>query len=447
MPTPDSNIYSVSALNREVKGLLEAEMPVLWVQGEISRVSTPASGHLYFTLKDSDARVDCVMWRSTASRVKVRPRDGLQVLIRGRVALYERDGRFQLYADHMEDAGEGLLRQRLEELQKRLSAEGLFDQARKQPLPRYPRRIGVITSASGAAVGDVLRVLARRCPSIPVIIYPTPVQGETAAASIAAAIAKADERAECDALILCRGGGSLEDLWCFNDERVVRAIVGCSIPLVSGVGHEMDITLTDLAADVRAPTPSGAAELASPDRNELAATITQIDRHLLTLITSTYARFSQRVDFNGRRLSDLHPGSRIKSDQERLRLLANRMGRTTRETVRSSRLHLNGLTGLLRSASPARDIGAMRRRIGTNAMALVRGSRRSMSQRRDRLAATVHALESVSPLATLARGYSIIEGEKGLVRSVNSVEVGDAVRAKLRDGHLGMTVTGVEPED
>jgi exodeoxyribonuclease VII large subunit len=447
MPTPDQNIYSVSALNLAVKRLLETEMPVLWVQGEISRVSTPASGHLYFTLKDSGSRVDCVMWRSTATRLKVKPREGLQVLIRGRVALYERDGRFQLYADHLEDAGEGLLRQRLDELRRKLEAEGLFDEQRKRALPSFPSRIGVITSVSGAAVGDVLRVLARRCPSIPVIIFPTPVQGEAAAGLIAAAIATADAQDDCDTLILCRGGGSLEDLWCFNDERVVRAIASCRTPLVSGVGHEMDVTLADLAADVRAPTPSGAAELVSPDRRELAAGIMQRQRHLFSVFASHLARQIQRTDFATRRLSGLHPGSRIRSGRDRLQQLSQRVHSRTRNLIATSDLRLTRSGSVLRAVTPARRLDSLRQRVGTGATALTRCASQSLIRRQEHLQAAAHALESISPLATIARGYSILETDAGLLRSVTEVQVGDALRARLTDGGLGLEVTAVEPED
>jgi len=447
MGSKGERIYSVSALNREVKGLLEAGLPAIWIQGEVSRIATPASGHLYFVLKDADARVDCVVWRTTAARLRVRPRDGMQVLIRGRVGLYERDGRYQLYADKLEDAGEGLLRQRLDELRRSLSAEGLFDATRKLPLPRFPRRIGVITSQSGAAIGDVLRVLARRCPAIPVVLYPTPVQGAVAAASIAEAIRTADTRAECDVLILCRGGGSMEDLWCFNDELVVRAIAACRIPLVSGVGHDMDVTLADLVADLRAPTPSGAAELASPDRQELMQGLSHQLRHLRGAMHGALATLTQRKDIAQRRLAELHPGVRMRNDRERLAQLTRRARLAMRADFKDRAQRLRGTSALLRSATPARDLEPRARRLRVAGSALTRGVDRSITRSSERYAATVRALEAVSPLATLARGYAVLEGGAGLLRSVRGVKVGDAVRGRLSDGELALRVEGVKGED
>jgi exodeoxyribonuclease VII large subunit len=445
MADPEQHVYTVSALNREVKSLLDAGLPVLWIQGEVSRIATPASGHLYFTLKDAGARVDCVMWRSAAARLKTPPRDGMQVLIRGRVGLYERDGRYQLYADHLEDAGEGLLRQRLDELRRKLDAEGLFADVDKRPLSRFPGRIGVITSPTGAAIGDVLRVLAGRCPSIPVIIYPTPVQGAEAAERIAGAVAEAAARSECDTLIVCRGGGSLEDLWCFNDERVVRAIAACGIPVVTGIGHEMDVTLADLAADLRAPTPSGAAEMASPDRRELATVIEHLFRHALTAITATLTRSAQRTDFAARRLTDLHPGTRIRTDHERLRLLSQRLLRVTRTSSRERAQRLVRVSSLLRAASPARELAPLGRRLQVDTRQLARSIDRALTTRRERLAATVHALEAVSPLATLARGYSILARDGDLIRSVSAVSPGELLSARLHDGELALAVQAVTP--
>ncbi|MCC7488168.1 MAG: exodeoxyribonuclease VII large subunit, partial [Gammaproteobacteria bacterium] len=247
-------VLTVSQLNREARLLLEQAFPALWVTGEISNLARPASGHLYFSLKDEQAQVRCALFRGAARSLRFLPDNGQQVLVRARIGLYEARGEYQLIIEHMEPAGDGLLLRRLEELKKRLAAEGLFDPARKRELPLLPRRIGVVTSPSGAAVRDILKILRRRFPSIPVVIYPTPVQGAAAKAEIVAALAAAAARAECDVLILARGGGSLEDLWCFNEESVVRAVAACPIPLVSGIGHETDFTLADLAADLRAPT-------------------------------------------------------------------------------------------------------------------------------------------------------------------------------------------------
>ena len=262
------DIYSVSRLNREVRALIENNFPSVWVQGEISNLARPASGHIYFSLKDENAQVRCAMFRNSNRLLKFKPTDGMQVLVRASAGLYENRGDYQLIVDHMEEAGAGLLQRRFEELKTKLAQEGLFDTEHKQDIPSFPDRIGIITSPSGAAVRDVLSVLNRRFPGIPVLIYPIPVQGDDAPPQIVRMINKACQHNDCDVLILTRGGGSLEDLWAFNDERVARAVFDCQIPLVCGVGHEIDFTIADFVADVRAPTPSAAAELVSPDRLE-----------------------------------------------------------------------------------------------------------------------------------------------------------------------------------
>ncbi|HKX58724.1 MAG TPA: exodeoxyribonuclease VII large subunit, partial [Steroidobacteraceae bacterium] len=255
----------MSRLNREARALLETGLPSLWITGELSNLSRPASGHWYFSLKDEGAQVRCAMFRQRNLSVRVAPRDGMQVLLRARVGLYEARGEFQLVVDHLEEAGEGELRRRFEALKLKLAAEGLFDAARKRPLPRFPRRIGVVTSPTGAALRDVLHVLGRRFPSVPVLLYPVPVQGAGAAREIASMLAVADRRRDVDVLLLVRGGGSLEDLWAFNDEALARAIAGVGLPVISGIGHEIDFTIADFVADLRAPTPSAAAEIAVPD--------------------------------------------------------------------------------------------------------------------------------------------------------------------------------------
>jgi len=259
-------VYSVGRLNREARMLLEGGLPALWVEGEVSNFSCPASGHWYFTLKDRDAQIRCAMFRTRNTLTGYLPRNGQQVLLRGRISLYEPRGDYQLIAERMEDAGEGALRREFERLKAKLAAEGLFDEAIKRPLPFMPRRIAVVTSPTGAAVRDVVHILARRFPPAAILIHPTPVQGAAATESIVAAIDAVSARCECDVLILARGGGSIEDLWCFNDERVAHAIRRCAVPVVTGIGHEIDFTIADFAADVRAPTPSGAAELVVPDR-------------------------------------------------------------------------------------------------------------------------------------------------------------------------------------
>ncbi|MCP5022944.1 MAG: exodeoxyribonuclease VII large subunit, partial [bacterium] len=261
---PQRDIYSVSRLNSEVRAVLDASFPLLWVEGEISNLARPSSGHIYFSLKDPHSQVRCAMFRMKRQRLRFEPENGMQVLVRARPNLYEARGDFQLSIEHMELGGEGLLRQAFEELKQRLDQEGLFDSGQKRPLPQFPRQIGVITSPSGAAIRDMISVLKRRLPAIPVVIYPVQVQGDRSAVDINQAVQLANRRSECDLLILTRGGGSLEDLMAFNDEQVARAIAASEIPIISAIGHEIDFTIADFVADQRAPTPSAAAELATP---------------------------------------------------------------------------------------------------------------------------------------------------------------------------------------
>ncbi|HKL78459.1 MAG TPA: exodeoxyribonuclease VII large subunit, partial [Gammaproteobacteria bacterium] len=280
MAESDLPVYTVSRLNHEARGLLESGFPLLWIEGELSNLSRPSSGHMYFTLKDEQAQVRCAMFRGRNRLLRFKPADGTKVLIRAQVSLYVARGEFQLIVEHMEEAGEGALQRAFEELKRKLAAEGLFADELKRPLPTFPRQVGVITSATGAAVRDVLTTLRRRFPALPVVVYPVPVQGQAAAPAIAEALATANRRAECDVLILTRGGGSLEDLWSFNEPEVARAIRTSDLPVVVGVGHEVDVTIADFAADVRAPTPSAAAELVVPDAREWLATLDRLRRRL-----------------------------------------------------------------------------------------------------------------------------------------------------------------------
>ena len=393
---PGRDIYTVSRLNREARILLESGLPALWLEAEVSNFARPASGHWYFTLKDASAQVRCAMFRGSNSRVRVMPRDGMQVLVRARVGLYEPRGDYQLIAEHLEEAGEGALRRRFEELKARLAAEGLFDAGLKRPLPVLPRRIGVITSPTGAAIRDILHVLARRFAAVPVLVYPVPVQGTGAAAEIAAALALANARAEVDVLILARGGGSLEDLWSFNEEIVARAIRASRIPVISGVGHEVDVTIADFAADVRAPTPSGAAELVVPDRAEWLRSLAGLAARLAQSGYRRLARARERLDWLRGRLERVHPRERLILRAQRLDELEGRLGRA--------------LSAALAAA-------------------------------RARLLSASRTLNAVSPLATLERGYSILATADGrLVRAAADVRPGDEVRARTSQGTVHATV-------
>jgi len=355
-------VVSVSDLNRRVRILLENQFETLWVAGELSNVKKAPAGHWYFCLKDKEASVDCAMWQSRARFLDFRPENGMQVEVRARVTLYEPRGTYQLSIDEMRRAGLGILFERFEKMKAMLEAEGLFEPARKRPIPRFPRRIGLVTSPSAAALRDVLTTLGRRAPMIPVIIYPSQVQGEGAAGQIARAIERANQHARCDVLIVCRGGGSLEDLWAYNEEIVARAIVASAIPVVSGVGHETDFSIADFVADLRAATPTAAAAAASPDRESLLEMVASARRRLGRDMDRILERSTQRVDLARRRL--LTPAERVARQRERLADLERRVRRAFRhmhsgraswlESLRSSLTHLDPTKVLARGYSIVR---------------------------------------------------------------------------------------------
>src|SRR5687768_15303751 len=304
-----SLVLSVSALNRLARSALEKHLPLAWVAGEISNFKRYDSGHCYFTLKDEGAQVDCVMFRTKALALDWQPADGMQVEVRACATLYEARGKFQLNVEVMRRAGLGALYEAYERLKTKLEREGLFDPARKRELPRFPRVLGIVTSPRAAALRDVLTVLKRRMPGLPVIVYPAPVQGEGAGVRIAHAVRTAGNRGECDVLIVCRGGGSIEDLWAYNDEALARAIAACPIPIVSGVGHETDFTIVDFVADVRAPTPTAAAQLASADREETCGQLRQLEKRIARFVARSLQERMQRVDYLSKRL--VHPGEAL----------------------------------------------------------------------------------------------------------------------------------------
>ncbi|MCC7411319.1 MAG: exodeoxyribonuclease VII large subunit [Gammaproteobacteria bacterium] len=429
-------VYTVSRLNAEVRALLENGLPPLWLEGEVSNLSRPASGHLYLSLKDDQAQVRCAMFRSRNITLAFAPANGMHVLVRARAGLYEPRGEFQLVLEHMEPAGEGALRLAFEALKRKLATEGLFAAQRKRPLPAFPRCLGVITSPTGAALRDVLSVLRRRFPALPVVVYPVPVQGGGAANRIAAMIDRASQRADCDVLLVTRGGGSLEDLWAFNEEVVARAIARCAVPVVSGVGHEIDFTIADFVADVRAPTPSAAAELISPDRTELGAVCRTLEQRLIRAWAAAAMRCGERLRHVSRRL--LHPGRRIEQFAQRLDELSARHARALRARLRERGAALGGLRLRLRQASPGRATERLRTRLNQDARELLRG----MHARRQTLVARVEAmgrtLHAVSPPATLARGYAIVtrRGTGTIVRDATTVTPGELISARLARGTL-----------
>ncbi|HEY3859303.1 MAG TPA: exodeoxyribonuclease VII large subunit [Gammaproteobacteria bacterium] len=446
---PERRILSVSDLNRAARGLLEGGFPLLWVEGEISNLARPASGHLYFSLKDAQAQVRCALFRNRSQLLRFKPADGMKVLVRGRVSLYEPRGDYQFIAEHLEEAGHGALQRAFEELKARLAKEGLFDPALKRALPEAPRSIGVITSPSGAALHDILTVIRRRYPIARVILYPTPVQGEGAALKIAGMIATASKRAECDVLILARGGGSLEDLWAFNEEPVARAIRASGIPLVSGVGHEIDFTIADLAADLRAPTPTGAAELVTPDLSDWRQLLLQRTERLYQAKLRIMETLRRRLEWCGERLQQLHPLRMLRDRSQRLDELQLRLLRGARQQLRHERGRLAELQAALRGHSPLQRLRHTADRLTALDVRLQSATRALVTRQGNRVALSMRALDAVSPLATLNRGYAIVsDAASGITLShVSSVQPGRMVSTRLADGAFTAEVKDVTSKD
>ena len=438
---PTGEILTPSQLNTLARDLLEGAFPLVWVEGELGNLSRPSSGHLYFTLKDARAQVRCAMFKPKSTWLKFAPREGLRVLARGRLTLYEARGDYQLVLDHMEEAGEGALRRAFEELKARLAAEGLFDAARKRPLPAYVRRLGVITSPSGAAVRDVLSVLARRFPLLAVEILPVPVQGAAAAAQITTMLRRAAASGRYDALLLARGGGSLEDLWAFNDEQLARAIAACAVPVVSAVGHETDFSLADFAADLRAPTPSAAAELLVPHAEDLLRRLRASDARLHGLQRQRLRQAMQRADRAALRLHALRPQARLqllcRCQAEALRRLrAAWQRRAERDAAR-----LRHADAVLRAVHPRRRLARLHERLDALAPRPRAALARKLANDALRLRGLARSLAAISPLATVARGYAILQHPDGrIVRSVADATVGDTLEARVSDGQLRVRV-------
>jgi len=444
---PLRDVYSVSRLNREVRFLLERGLGVLWVEGELTNLSQPTSGHWYFSLKDRDAQLRCAMFRVRNALVGFVPRAGTQVLVRGRISVYEPRGEYQLIVEHLEEAGVGALKREFERLKSKLAAEGLFALERKRALPRFPRRIGVITSPSGAALRDILHILARRYPPAAVLIYPTAVQGAAAVPTLVGSLRTASARAECDVLILARGGGSLEDLWAFNDERVARAIHGSTLPVVSGVGHEIDFTIADLVADARAPTPSAAAQLVVPDRHVLLDTVARSAERLSGLWRAGLRAHRARFAALEQRLALAHPGMRLAQHMQRLDDLTQRLTGAARAELHRDRTRISELFAQLARCAPDKLVREYQARRASLESRMREKVSERMARAAHRLALAQRALHAVSPLATLSRGFAIVTCEDGaLLTDAAAVSPGDAIEARLARGSLKAQVTAIKPE-
>lgn len=434
-------IFTVTRLNSAVRMILEQDLGLVWLTGELSNLAMPSSGHWYFSLKDISAQVRCAMFKGNNRRVPFRPQDGMQVLVQARVSLYEPRGDYQLIIESMQPAGDGMLALRFEELKRRLGAEGLFDEGRKRPLPREPRAVGLVTSATGAALHDMLTVLGRRAPDLPVFIYPTQVQGSAAISQIVAAITLANRRAEVDVLIVGRGGGSLEDLWCFNEEAVARAIAHSAIPVVSAVGHEVDVTISDFAADLRAPTPSAAAELVAPDRSARAQRLVHLKQRLVQAISRRQTAARHGFALLQKRLDHQDPKRRLEQQSQRLDELSGRLQQLLNLRLHQGERRLANLELRLQARSPEKLLAAGKRRhqLAQERLHTLMNKRQDLAAHR--LAMLSARLDGISPLATLGRGYSITRTPNGeVIRRAAQVSPGQQLVTTLAEGALRVRV-------
>jgi len=435
--TANRTVYTVSELNHSVATVLDNAFVWVWVEGEISNLARPASGHIYFSLKDSEAQVSCAMFSRSNRELKFKPENGTQVVVRAKVGLYEARGNYQLIVDRMEEAGDGILRRKFEELKNKLAAEGLFEESAKQAIPELPTCIGVITSNTGAAIHDVLSVIERRFPSIPVNLYSVPVQGEQSAPAICRALKLAETHGACDVLLLVRGGGSMEDLWSFNEESVARAIFDCAIPVVSGIGHEVDFTIADFVADYRAATPTAAAETVTPDQQSWLQTINRYQQRLQQLLVENLQYQNERLTWLRKRLSQQHPLAVYQRLSQNLDDLDQRMRYAWRFQIQQSRHSYQQLNARLLAASPALATSTCQHKLQMCRQRLQHKMLSILELQKSRLSSCVRTLQAISPLHTLERGYSITSDINGkAILDSGDLSVGDRVQTQLHRGKL-----------
>lgn len=443
-PTPQQPTFTVSQLNRRVKDLLEIHLPLLWVEGEISNLSAPGSGHWYFTLKDEAAQVSCAMFKRRNGLVKFKPKSGDFVRLRAHVSLYEGRGNYQLIVEHMEEAGFGILQRRFEELKTRLEAEGLFDEENKKALPFPPKHLAVITSPTGAAIRDVISVLKRRFPSMPVTIFPAQVQGDQAAEQMIKQIARADTAKEYDCILLCRGGGSIEDLWAFNNEALARAIYQATTPIISAVGHEIDFTIADFVADVRAPTPSAAAELLSPDGHALALQFSSFESALTKRMLNNLIRYNERVLYLRKRLK--HPLDKVIQWQQSLDHVEARLIRAISNKVSQQLTRFESAQNTLHRLSPAFDIEHYFEVHKNLHARLLKAIQQRLKNKARSFSECAGQLHLVSPLATLERGYAIVRNnDDALIKSIQDVTTNSDISITFSDGVAKAKINDVKP--
>ena len=434
-------VYQVSDLSNEMRRLMETSYPEIWIEGELSSLSTPASGHLYFSLKDAQSQLRCAMFKGRASINRYRPKIGDLVRVRAKISVYTARGDLQCLVQHIEEAGEGLLQRRFEELKQSLNQQGLFNQSDKKPLPSFAKKIGLITSPSGAAVSDILSTLKRRCPSIPVTIYPAVVQGDTASQSIINALKDAVQHDQCDVLILSRGGGSLEDLWCFNDEQLAHAIYHCPIPIVSGVGHEIDVTIADLVSDLRAATPTAAAEIISPDIQQLSSNLKSLSFRLPRSMERVLQRLAQNVDNTGHQL--VHPKQQLQIKRQTLDIKTQQLQKSIMQKLKWQHHQLE--QSQLRLQAPTMMLSRKHSAISSLTQRLKRAQSHYFQGKTQGFTSLGDQLNLVSPLATLDRGFSIARNnDNTILRNANQVHKGESLNIQLNNGELTCKVSEVK---
>ncbi|MDP0588357.1 MAG: exodeoxyribonuclease VII large subunit [Candidatus Endonucleobacter bathymodioli] len=433
----NAQILSVTELNNQARLLLEMNFCNIRVEGEISGLTKPSSGHSYFTLKDEQAKIRCAMFRNRKQSLRFTPSEGMQVQVRGQVGLYTTRGDYQLIIEHMEEAGSGALQKAFEALKNKLASEGLFDNIRKQQLPAYPKHIGVITSPTGAAIRDILSILKRRSPFIPVTIIPSMVQGSEAKEQLINSL-KISKKINCDVIIISRGGGSIEDLWSFNEEAVVRAVAKHPVPIVSGVGHETDFTIVDLVADYRAPTPSAAAEILSPDKKTLLETVSSFTEKITALTLHNLLMSNQQVNHISKRLR--HPSDRLRKHAQRLDDLEIRMSQAIRLLIEKKKCALQQYLHRLQQHSPLAIIARIKSNINHQSILLQKLTTQNIICKQTLLRHTANQLHAVSPLATLARGYSITRKDQEIVTDIKQLQAGDKITTLFHRGSASCTV-------
>lgn len=442
------DIITVTQLNRETSQLLAEHFLSVLVEGEISNLSAPSSGHLYFSLKDANAQVRCAMFRTQLRRLAFKPENGKQVVVRAQVSLYEPRGDYQLIVEHIEEAGDGALRRAFDALKLKLSEQGLFDAAHKQPLPTLPRAIGVITSPTGAAIRDILTVLRRRFAAIPVIVYPVVVQGDNAKIEIAGAIATANRLKQCDVIIIGRGGGSLEDLWAFNEELVARAIYDSEIPIISAVGHETDFTIADFVADLRAATPSAAAEHVSPDQQQWLSRFIYLESRLQQQLQRKLNQKQQTLDWLSQRLQQQHPGQKLARNAQRMGALEARLTLAIHTKIRHMTASIEAKSAKLWQHNPEVIINGHKQRQDYLSKRLTSAAIHKLEQLKQRLLNSSQTLQAVSPLATLNRGYAMaIRPSSGeIIRSTEQLKLGDIVQTRLAHGQFTSQIKNISQD-